>query len=265
MWMRTGSGKTLIAAMVIKTLQENDKNAVQTVSNTASSAVATNDNFSLSSLPPSSSSLLSSSSKGTLDQESIRLDMTSFSPMGKYIFLAPQMSLTEQQSQVLRKFVHGEVGCYYGNMSIECWNKVKWIKEYNSYDVLVMTPSIFLEHLRRAYVDMKDIRLIVFDECHHARKSHPFNCIMREFYFLAKNRPKILGLTACPTTGGLKAHGSNGQINEQLNELEYNLDSKIVRRNTSSIDRDYCCLPNEKVIYFSDPTIREEIVSREFT
>ena len=48
---------------------------------------------------------------------------------------------------------------------------------------------------------MKDICLIVYDECHHARKFHPYNCIMREFYFNSEYKPKILGLTACPTTG----------------------------------------------------------------
>ena len=48
---------------------------------------------------------------------------------------------------------------------------------------------------------MKDICLIVYDECHHAMKDHPYNCVMREFYFNSDYRPKVLGLTACPTTG----------------------------------------------------------------
>lgn len=30
---------------------------------------------------------------------------------------------------------------------------------------------------------MSDINLLVFDEAHHAKKNHPYNVIMREFYF----------------------------------------------------------------------------------
>ena len=37
-------------------------------------------------------------------------------------------------------------------------------------------------------VQMKDINLLIFDECHHAKKNHPYNCIMREFYL---NSPRV--------------------------------------------------------------------------
>ena len=69
-----------------------------------------------------------------------------------------------------------------------------------------MIPQVFLDNLRRAYIEMKDICLIVYDECHHAMKDHPYNCVMREFYFNSEYRPKVLGLTACPTTGSCLSH-----------------------------------------------------------
>lgn len=65
----------------------------------------------------------------------------------------------------------------------------------------------------KGYIDMgKDISLIVFDEAHHAVDKHPYNLIMKVFYFDLpprtedasvddRVRPMILGLTASPTYG----------------------------------------------------------------
>jgi superfamily II DNA or RNA helicase len=46
--------------------------------------------------------------------------------------------------------------------------------------------------------------LLIFDECHHARKDHPFCCIMKEFYHVLdldrSQRPKVFGMTASPSS-----------------------------------------------------------------
>lgn len=58
----------------------------------------------------------------------------------------------------------------------------------------------------------KDISLIIFDEAHHAADRHPYNLLMKLFYFNLPRRteqsgdddrvrPMILGLTASPTYG----------------------------------------------------------------
>lgn len=40
---------------------------------------------------------------------------------------------------------------------------------------------------------------MVFDECHHARKNHPYNGILRECLLVhPTSRPKIFGMTASP-------------------------------------------------------------------
>ena len=38
-------------------------------------------------------------------------------------------------------------------------------------------------------LQMQQINLLIFDECHHAKKNHPYNCIMKEFYFTASVSP----------------------------------------------------------------------------
>jgi endoribonuclease Dicer len=68
--------------------------------------------------------------------------------------------------------------------------------------------------MRHGYVSMgSHVGLIVFDEAHHVADKHPYNLIMRDFYFSLParmvprpargiiERPVILGLTASPTFG----------------------------------------------------------------
>jgi endoribonuclease Dicer len=63
---------------------------------------------------------------------------------------------------------------------------------------------------------------MIFDECHHARKHHPYNGIMREYFQISPAlRPKVFGMTASPIWNTKDAAGS-------LHMLEQNLDAKII-------------------------------------
>lgn len=64
---------------------------------------------------------------------------------------------------------------------------------------------------------------MVFDECHHTRKNHPYNCILREYFQVhpSSQRPKIFGMTASPIWNTKNPLGS-------LAELEANMDAKVI-------------------------------------
>lgn len=52
-------------------------------------------------------------------------------------------------------------------------------------------------------LQMSDIGLLIFDECHHTHSNHPYNQIMQDFYAPLQytapgGRPLILALTASP-------------------------------------------------------------------
>lgn len=95
--------------------------------------------------------------------------------------------------------------------------------------MLVVTPAIFLHLLSRGFVRMGEISLIVFDECHHTRKDHPYNQIMRDFYHAPDahtssatvetigvqrpGRPKIFGMTASPVH--MKVHSVRMRLRTQ--------------------------------------------------
>ena len=84
---------------------------------------------------------------------------------------------------------------------------------------MVSTPQVLLDAMRHGYVDLgKHINLLIFDEAHHAADKHPYNLIMKEFYFrlplrntetsplppandVSQVRPMVLGLTASPSFG----------------------------------------------------------------
>jgi endoribonuclease Dicer len=74
----------------------------------------------------------------------------------------------------------------------------------------------------RCIVHAARVRLNVY-LAHHARKNHPYNQILRDFYYTceAQHRPKIFGMTASPVWN----HKNPGV---SLQTLEYNLHAKVV-------------------------------------
>lgn len=63
---------------------------------------------------------------------------------------------------------------------------------------------------------------MVFDECHHTRKNHAYNGIMREYFQIPlEHRPKVFGMTASPIWNPRDAV-------ESLATLERNLDAKVI-------------------------------------
>lgn len=93
-----------------------------------------------------------------------------------------------------------EVDEFCGEMGVDLWGEKQWRRILAEKDVLVMTAQILLNMLRHGFISLDRINLLVFDECHHARRKHSYNCIMREFYDRCptEERPKIFGMTASP-------------------------------------------------------------------
>ncbi|KAL0955016.1 hypothetical protein HGRIS_003937 [Hohenbuehelia grisea] len=148
-------------------------------------------------------------------------------------FLAPTVTLCEQQYNVIRASVGGSVGLISGSQHPDQWKDPSlWRSVRETHRIMVSTPQVLLDAMRHGYISMgRDIGLIVFDEAHHAVDNHPYRRIMEEFYFglpvrepeidvhAAEVRPMILGLTASPIFGG--------NVLEAFRTLESNLDAVI--------------------------------------
>jgi len=102
---------------------------------------------------------------------------------------------------------------------------------------------------------------MIFDECHHARKNHPYNGVMREYAHIKdlKSRPKIFGMTASP-------YWNERNPGLSLLTLETNLHSKIVgvHEHAEELQSHFSQLdevlyeypwPPEKYEQFPEPTI----------
>ncbi|KAF9321095.1 Dicer-like protein 1 [Podila horticola] len=142
------------------------------------------------------------------------------------IFVVNNVPLVKQQASVIRTQSGAEVAELCGSSRTKKLVETLWAQISASTYVVVLTAQILLDVLRHGYWHMRRISLLVFDECHHARKDHPFCFIMNEFYHNkrtqdAAHKPRIFGMTASPSSD------IGSKMNQSTSELERVLDSKV--------------------------------------
>ncbi|PIA43114.1 hypothetical protein AQUCO_02000511v1 [Aquilegia coerulea] len=140
------------------------------------------------------------------------------------IFLAPTVNLVNQQYEVIEFHTNLKVKQYFGALGVDEWDLKGWNKQVQEQDVMVMTPQILLDALRKAFFSLNVVSLMVFDECHRATGNHPYAKIMKEFYHKSANKPKIFGMTASPVIK--KGVSSAIDCEDQISTLESLLDAK---------------------------------------
>ncbi|KAF5358535.1 hypothetical protein D9756_001949 [Leucocoprinus leucothites] len=139
------------------------------------------------------------------------------------IFLVPRVTLVEQQAKYLSDNTPLRVFRLSGALDIELSDRMRWKRRLEHCDVIVMTPQILVNLITHSLWSLQRVALLVFDECHHTRKNHPYNIIMREYYHIkaTEERPRIFGMTASPIWNMKDPVGS-------LLALETNLNSTII-------------------------------------
>ncbi|CAG8433757.1 11080_t:CDS:2 [Ambispora gerdemannii] len=162
-------------------------------------------------------------------------------------FLVNLVPLVFQQSKVIESNCDLKIKHFCGEMGVDLWKDKHWQKYFGEFDVLVMTAQIFLNILRHGFISMNRVNLLVFDECHHAAKRHPYNLIMREFFDRCpeKDRPKIFGMTASPVKARTGIHAAS--------TLERNLHSKVFTASNTDELRRFVNRPEEFSITYDVP------------
>ncbi|XP_025824254.1 endoribonuclease Dicer homolog 4 isoform X2 [Panicum hallii] len=166
------------------------------------------------------------------------------------VFLAPTIPLVRQQAIVIADSTNFKVQRYYGSGKNLRDHKA-WENEMAEYEVLVMTPQIFLRNLRHCFIKMDLVALLVFDECHHAQapKRHPYAQIMKEFYNNVDKPPRVFGMTASPIIG---KGGSNKLIYTKcINSLEELLNAKVC--SVDNLELESVVASPEIEVYFYGP------------
>jgi endoribonuclease Dicer len=109
--------------------------------------------------------------------------------------------------------------------------------------ILVMTCQIFLNMLLHGYVQLSEVNLLIFDECHHAVNDQPMRQIMQQFDNCPRElQPRILGLTATLLNSNCKAE----RVEEEVCSLAKTFLSKVATCDDADLVERYgplcCCL-----------------------
>ena len=160
--------------------------------------------------------------------------------------------LVRQQAEYIRAHTLLDVGHYYGDMNVDAWPKEKWVEELSKNHVLVMTHTIFKNLLHSGFMHLKNVNLLVFDECHHAVKDHEYVQIMRVFDSCRQDEyPHILGLSASLLPSKCKP----GRLEKKVKDLEITLKCKSQTAGDIAEVTRYATNPEEVTVgYSSVPT-----------
>lgn len=108
----------------------------------------------------------------------------------RVVFVVSTVNLVTQQKEKFEEYLCEKytVGEICGANATEI--PLKYLLQ--SHHVVVMTAQILVNALnsenKEERVELKDISMLLFDECHHADKGHPYNSIM-ENYLAFKFQP----------------------------------------------------------------------------
>ncbi|KAJ3069775.1 hypothetical protein HDU98_007161 [Podochytrium sp. JEL0797] len=162
------------------------------------------------------------------------------------VFLAPQIPLVSQQTNYLRQNCDFKVRMYHGELGVDGWTQEAWEAEFKEFGCMVMTPAILEMLLRRRFIALKEINLIVFDECHHARKNSTYNQIIALHYIPSPDdeKPLLFGMTASPLNG--KGSG----IDLSIKQLETNLCCKAITPDSHSDLKHHVTTPAKTIVVY---------------
>lgn len=84
------------------------------------------------------------------------------------------VTLVFQQSAVLECNLDARVARFCGAMGTDLWAKETWDKHFKENQVIVCTAEVLLQCLMHSFISISRINLLVFDEAHHAKKNHAY-------------------------------------------------------------------------------------------
>ncbi|GMH37540.1 hypothetical protein BSKO_05413 [Bryopsis sp. KO-2023] len=152
---------------------------------------------------------------------------------GTVVVICPTVPLATQQASVF--VVEGFLQERFWVNVFSSDNPLKpetWEIMRRTHNVMVMTPQLLLNVMEFVRTNnpieegnaiFYGIDLLVLDECHHTRKEHAFNKIMREYKETPGCRMQVLGFTASPAKSKTEE-----ECREELGNLLGSLDATMV-------------------------------------
>jgi len=114
------------------------------------------------------------------------------------LYIVNTRPLAEQQARKMKEYISNvKVEVYTGDSGNMVADSLK-----QGNNIAVSTAGKVLDEMRQEKLKFSHFSLLVFDECHHARKSHPYAELMKMYLEYKKDHPlQIIGMTASPGAG----------------------------------------------------------------
>jgi len=110
----------------------------------------------------------------------------------KALILAPSKPLAVQHEESFREFMNMPVTSLTGDIKPE-----KRAKRWDEYQIICATPQTIESDLIASRYSLKNVSLVVFDECHRGVGSYSYVYLAGKYLQQSKH-PLVLGLTASP-------------------------------------------------------------------
>lgn len=115
------------------------------------------------------------------------------------IFLTNTVCLAKQQAESLENMLPFKVALVCGESDVDNWNKEDWTLLLDNNQVIVATAQCIVDAVKRSFLLLDQVNVLVFDECHRGTKDHPFKELMKMFEtkkeFIAMEKIRIIGLS----------------------------------------------------------------------
>ena len=162
-------------------------------------------------------------------------------------FVVDRVALCFQQFAVLEANIDQPIARLCGDVNFDPNSAEYWEQLFQEHRVVVCTAEILHQCLRRAFITMSRINLVIFDEAHHCKKEHPYARIVKDFYIHTPrdDRPRLFGMSASPAD-------TKENIEDAAAQLENLLHCKIATASDLLILQRYNLgQPKEKILEFT--------------
>lgn len=145
------------------------------------------------------------------------------------MFLVNTVCLAKQQAESIADLVPFKVRLLCGEQNVDLWKEKEWIEVLEDNQILVSTAQVILDAIKSSFINLEQINVLVFDECHHGRKCHVYHELMKQFPNPMSGNARIVGLSGMLI-------GINGKIKSEtvtceLQQLEATFQSTIITVN----------------------------------
>ena len=170
----------------------------------------------------------------------------------KTVFLVHRVPLVTQQAKFIGDNTPLTVRSFCGSDNVDFWKEEEWLKEIKKHQVLVMIHDTFKFALNHGYMHMRDVNLLIVDECHHSFGNSTYNQIFKGHYHplndaCPEEAPRVLGLSASLVTAKVK---SIDDFHKMRHELETIMNAKVITTTDLANLLKFATQPNEMTVTY---------------